>query len=418
MPNSFKSRSEESINMKFSPSDWHGKFEGSADYFAPNVQKASSARGRASPTRGRPPQRNATGIPQPSQSNGAAPVPPFPQTQAQYPPYPIPPPPPGPPPNLNFPPPNEQGVPVAKFKPEEWNKLFKDPTWALPDKKETSPRRASEATKRPKPARKPSVAQDKKPKTQDQSNPPPSKKYQATADDVTNGDTDAMDIDSGTPPAADANKNKAGSGAAPASAQIHATVGAMPNGSATAPPSATTVHPSPPGLNGVGTAMINEETFAPPRTDNLGMNGVGDALPFESKASNSHPTKPNTAQKLKFPHMPAAPVMPHAYDQVFVDMYFQKFEQYCKDYMHATKAMTAHFVARDAELASDLPDRFAHHRGEMSKKIGFPGYLARMKEDEQVLMTWNTYQEHHLKALAQCEEVRNKSMKLYQTPVA
>ncbi|KAH7083390.1 hypothetical protein BKA63DRAFT_152134 [Paraphoma chrysanthemicola] len=414
MPNSFKSRSEESINMKFSPSDWHGKFEGSADYFAPSVQKAPSARGRTSPTRGRPPQRNATGIPQPRQTNGVPPTSPFSQTQAQYSSYPIPPPPPGPPPNLNFPPPSEQAVPAAKFKPEEWDKLFKDPTWAFPDKKETSPRRAPDATKRPKAARKPSVAQDKK------SNPPRSKKYQATADDVTNGDADAMDIDSATPPVTDASRTKATSGAAPTPIQTEATneAGAIPNGFATAPPSATTAQPPAPGLNGVGTDMINEETFAPPKTDNLGMNGLGETLPFDSQASNIHPTKSNTAQKLKFPNMPTAPKPPHTYDQAFVDMYFHNFEQYCRDYMKATKAMTAHFVARDAELASDLPGRFAHHRGEMSKKVGFPSYMAKMKEDETVLETWKFYQESHLKAMAQCEEVRNKSMKLYQTPVA
>ncbi|KAF2036742.1 hypothetical protein EK21DRAFT_95964 [Setomelanomma holmii] len=420
MPNSFKSRSEESINMKFSPSDWHGKFEGSADYFAPNVQKASAARGRTSPTRGRPAQRNATGVSQSSQSNGAPSTSPFAQTQAPYPSYPIPPPPPGPPPNLNFPPPTGQGGPAAKFKPEEWNKFFKDPKWALPtDKKETSPRRAADAPKRPKPPRKASVAQDKKSKTQDQPNSPQPKKYQATADEVINGDADAMDIDSGTPPVSNAGQARpAADTAVPAHTASVNGASAMPNGTAAAPPPATASNPPAPGLNGVGTAMINEETFAPPKTGSLGMNGVGDALPFDSQASNAHPTKPNTAQKLKFPNMPMAPRPPHTYDQAFVDLYFHNFEQYCRDYMKATQAMTAHFVARDAELASDLPDRFAHHRGEMSKKIGFPSYMARMKEDETVLETWKFYQESHLKAMAQCEEVRNKSMKLYQTPVA
>jgi curved DNA-binding protein CbpA len=401
-PTSFKSRSEESINMKFSPSDWHGKFESSADYFAPNMQKGASAKGRMSPTRGRPPQRHATDRNPPSQqSMGSNPASPFSQPQAQYQSYPIPPPPPGPPPNLNFPPPQaEPDVQAAKFKPEEWTNYFKEPSWVFSDQKETSPRRAPEAVKRPKAARKGSVAQDKRPRAQDQAGTSPSKKYQATADDAEKGDTDAMDIDPSTPPV---QTEESANGQTPA--------GTMPND-----PPAT--KPRVAGLNGVTTALVDDDTFIAPKTSSMGLNGVGDALPFPSESSKTHPTKSNTAQKLKFPNMPLPPALPTTYDQVFVDLYFSRFETYCKDYMKATKAMTTHFVARDAELAGNLDDRFAHHRGETTKKLGFASYLARMKEDEQVIETWRVYQQNHIRAMAQCEEVRNRSMKMYQTPVA
>lgn len=146
----------------------------------------------------------------------------------------------------------------------------------------------------------------------------------------------------------------------------------------------------------------------------MGLNGLSDTLPFPSESSKSHPTKPSTVQKLKFPSMPLAPTLPTSYDQVFVDLYFNRFETYCKDYMKATAAMTAHFVARDAELAGTLDDRFAHHRGETTNKLGFQGYMNRMKEDEQVLETWAVYQQSHIKAMATCEEVRNRTMKMYQ----
>jgi curved DNA-binding protein CbpA len=409
-PKNFKSRSEESINMKFSPSDWHGKFESSADYFAPNMQKSSAAKGRTSPTRGRPPQRTATERNPPSnQSNGQPPVSPFSNSQAQYQSYPIPPPPPGPPPNLNFPPPPaDSSAQAATFKPEEWSNYFKEPSWVFSDKKETSPRRASEAaTKRPKAPRKGSAAQDKRAKAQDQPGPSRSKKYQATADDAEKGDADAMDIDSSTPPVQNTESTTATS-----QGQGTNGAGTIPNGPATA------AKPPASGLNGVTTALVDDETFAAPKTGSMGLNGIGEALPFPSESSKAHPAKPNSAQKLKFPHMPLAPALPTTYDQVFVDLYFSQFETYCKNYMKATQEMTKHFVARDAELAGNLSDRFAHHRGETSKKLGFTSYMARMKEDEQVLETWQVYQQSHLRAMAHCEEVRNRTMKLYQTPVA
>ncbi|KAF1911186.1 hypothetical protein BDU57DRAFT_524951 [Ampelomyces quisqualis] len=407
--NSFKSRSEESINMKFSPSDWHGKFEGSADYFAPNIPKGSSAKGRTSPTRGRLPQRNPTERnPSSNQSMGPPPVSPFSQTQPQqhapYSSHPIPPPPPGPPPNVNFPPcPAKPSAPAATFKPEEWSNYFKEPSWVFSDKKETSPRRASENTKRPKAARKASVAQEKRPKVQDQNEPSRPKRYQATADDAEKGDADAMDIDLDTPPV------QCTEPAAGLSTNAASTT-SIGSGAAGKPPAA--------GLNGVTSALVDDDTFAAPQTGSMGLNGMGDALPFYSEPSKTHPTKPNSAQKLKFPNMPLPPALPTTYEQVSVDLYFSRFETYCKDYMKATKEMTAHFIARDAELAGNLDDRFAHHRGETTKKLGFASYLARMKEDEQVLGTWQVYQDNHLKAMEQCEEVRNRTMKLYQTPVA
>jgi curved DNA-binding protein CbpA len=402
-PNNFKSRSEESINIKFSPSDWHGKFEGNADYFTPNIPKGASARGRTSPTRGRPPQRTATERGPPMNSAMPPPVSPFSQSQTQYPSYPIPPPPPGPPPNVNFPPSVEPGAPAAKFKPEEWAGHFKEPSWVFSSQKETSPRRASEATKRPKGTRKASAPQDKRPKAQGIPEESPPKKYQATADDATAGDADAMDIDSSTPPVQ--NNVPSMNGSRRASAPPHALNGF-----------ANPTHPPAPGLNGVTAALVDDATFAAPATS-MGLNGFGDALPFPSESSKTHPTKPNSAQKLKFPNLPKPPALPTTYDQVFVDLYFSRFETYCKDYMKATKEMTAHFLGRDAELASNLDDRFAHHRGETSKKLGFTSYMARMKEDEQVLQTWQVYQQKHLTAMEQCEEVRNRTMKLYQSPV-
>ncbi|KAL5118530.1 hypothetical protein ACEQ8H_003545 [Pleosporales sp. CAS-2024a] len=393
MPNSFKSRSEESINVKFSPSDWHGKFESSSDYFAPKVPTGPSAKGRTSPTRGRPLQQNP---PSSTSSLGAHPTSPLSQSQTQYPSFPIPPPPPGPPPNVNFPPAGEGAVPTAKFEPDEWAKHFKEPTWVFSESKETSPRRAADSTKRPKGSRKGSVQQDKRAaKATEKAEKAPRKKYQATADDADKADVDAMDIDSGTPPIP------------PPRPATNGTASQTNGTSATCQPPAA-------GLNGVNTALVDDDTFAPPQpADGIDLNSLSSTLPFPSAPSTMHPTKPATVQKLKFPHMPVPPVPLTSYTPATLESYFSRFETYCRDYMRATAAMTAHFVARDAELSSSLDERFAHTRGEGGKKLGFASYLKRSMEDEEVLQTWAVYQENHIKAMRMCEEVRNKGLKIF-----
>ncbi|EMD93252.1 hypothetical protein COCC4DRAFT_59120 [Bipolaris maydis ATCC 48331] len=396
MPNTFKSRSEESINMKFSPSDWHGKFEGSNSYFAPDIPKGASGKGRTSPTRGRASQRNAT-----DRNPFAAQPNPFTPT------HPIPPPPPGPPPGLNFAQP-PVAPHAAKFSPQDWQETFKDPHWVYNDAKETSPRRPSEATKRPKAPRKASVQQNGASKAQGQSDAS-RPKYQAFAEEPTNGDADAMDIDSG-PPSSD----KKGATTGPTMPKLNTTLpNTTPNGSSTAPPSTTTAKPPAEGLNGLGPDFI--KPLVEPQKNGLGgMASVGDALPFSSEASNSHPIKANAAKSLKYPEIPLAPPVPAKLDLASIDNYFERMGSYVKSYRNYCKVLTGHFAARSVEM-EDLDDHFIRNRGETTKKVGFVSYLAKMEEDESVMETWKVAQERHIVALQQCADVRTKALKLYQT---
>ncbi|EUC32730.1 hypothetical protein COCCADRAFT_5651 [Bipolaris zeicola 26-R-13] len=396
MPNTFKSRSEESINMKFSPSDWHGKFEGSNSYFAPDIPKGASGKGRTSPTRGRASQRNVTDRnPFAAQPNPFAPT------------HPIPPPPPGPPPGLNFAQP-PVAPHAAKFSPQDWQETFKDPHWVYNDAKETSPRRPSEATKRPKAPRKASVQQNGTSKAQSQSDAS-RPKYQAFAEEPTSGDADAMDIDSG-PPSSD----KKGTTTGPTVPKLNTTLpGTTPNGSSTAPPSTTTAKPPAEGLNGLGPDFI--KPLVEPQKNGLGgMASVGDALPFSSEASNSHPIKANAAKSLKYPEIPQAPPVPAKLDLASIDHYFERMGSYVKSYRNYCKVLTGHFAARSVEM-EDLDDHFIRNRGETTKKVGFVSYLAKMEEDESVMETWKVAQERHIVALQQCADVRTKALKLYQT---
>jgi hypothetical protein len=146
------------------------------------------------------------------------------------------------------------------------------------------------------------------------------------------------------------------------------------------------------------------------------MASVGDALPFPSQASNSHPIKTNAAQSLKFPQIPFSPPPPTKLDLASADEYFNRMGTYIKSYRKYSKLLTKHFASRDAEMDGDLDDHFIRNRGETTKKLGFASYLAKMEEDESVMETWKVAQEQHITALQQCAEVRNKTMKLYQTP--
>lgn len=398
--------------MKFSPTDWHGKFE--SDYFAPNVQKGSNARGRTSPTRGRPSQRtDSERTPFTNKSMGPPPISPFSQPPPQPPQsYPIPPPPPGPPPNANFPPPPDTGVHSAKFSREAWAETFKNPNWVYTDPKETSPRRGADATKRPKAARKPSVPQNGNVKAQDQTDSA-RPKYQAFAEEATNGDADAMDIDTSTPP--DAKTSKRGARRTTTPPKIRTTVDSatVPNGATTAPSSATATKPPGPALNGLS-GIANVEPFLPPLNRGLGLNELKDTLPFPSQPAGSHPTKPNTSHRLKYPDMPTAPPAPVKVDLQSADQYFRQMETYVKAYKKYSQALTGHFKSRNVEL-EDMESNFIHHRGETTKSIGFASYLAKMREDEEVLETWKLAQERHIQALQHCEEIRNKTIKMSQT---
>ncbi|KAF2274715.1 uncharacterized protein EI97DRAFT_421899 [Westerdykella ornata] len=404
-PKPFHSRSEESINVKFSPGEWQGKFEGNPDYFAPKGQKATS------PTRGRPSTRTTA---QRSQyANKSQPPPPMPAFAV--PPFPnMPPPPP--------PPLNTQTTSSMKFSPEKWAGTFQSPHFAMPQPpKETSPRRGSNVTKKPKAnARKAAAAAAAaataaaSSSTSVDSEPEGRKaKYQAFAEEAND---DAMDIDSTTPPPGTPIRFATPTGGATSSPLASVPTpsasvpnGPTPNGTAHAPQIGPDGPPAA-GLNGLS-GLRNVEPLAPSNGAGLsGLDDLGDTLPFPSRASNAHPTKPNSAQKLKYPTVPSAPAVPAKLDDISVRTYLTQMERYVQIYREYNKTMTKHFLSREAELES-LDEHFILHRGETTTKLGFASYMRKLEEDEKVMETWKLAQEMHMQAMQKCEEVRNKTMK-------
>lgn len=248
-----------------------------------------------------------------------------------------------------------------------------------------------------------------------------------------------MDIDSSTPPAPSRNSSSTKKQAVPKSATDTKSVpvsngtastspfvaavlpgfgangsarGTAPNGSTEAPFVAAALPTF--GLDNIG-GIAKVEPFVPAQNGGFAMGELGDTLPHKSQASNAHPTKPSSAQSLKFPDIPAPPRPPTKLDRDSTDAYFTQFERYVKAYMQLSKSIATHFNARNTQL-QDVDDHFVRNRGETSKKLGFASYLDRMREDETVIATWGVAQGKHIQALEQCEEVRNKTIKLYLPP--
>jgi curved DNA-binding protein CbpA len=374
-----------SVNMNLAPSDWHGKFESMTDYFASNLRIDSAAVGQNSRSSSKLTQQTATvGKQHSDQSMGQLPVSPSPKLTVQCPYYPISSPPPGPAPNLNFPLHAEPAVQAAKFKPEEWDNYFKKPSWIFSEKL-----------------------------SQDQSEPPRSMKYQGTVDDGEEGDTDVMDIDSSTLPVQNTETPSATSQttSAPIKGQYRNSIGTIPIGAFNKAKSCAS------DLEGV-TAALMDNTFAAPKISSIGLEGNSEDLSSSSETLEANLNKFNRTHTLEFPNLPLPPASPITYSEILVDVYLSRFETYCKEYINTTKKVTSYFVTRNAELSGSIDDRFAHHRAETTKKLGFVGYMAKIKDDNKVLEMWQASQKEHIKAMEQCEKVRIKIMELYQTQVA
>jgi hypothetical protein len=235
-------------------------------------------------------------------------------------------------------------------------------------------------------------------------------RYQAFAEDAGNVDADAMDIDSGTPPIEKSAPLGAGARPVPPPPQVNGT-GKMPNNH-TKTPSTGTKRVFSPGLGGIA-GLANVEPFVPSFADGpFGVDDLKHNLPFKSQASDAHPMKPSTPQELLYPKVPTAPTVPELLDEKCTLKYLEHMEAYAMDFKIYNKKMTNHFAARHDEM-DNLDEKFTCKRGETTKKLGFTSYLRKMKEDEKVLETWKLAHEMHLKALEQCEQVRNKTLKVY-----
>jgi hypothetical protein len=291
--------------------------------------------------------------------------------------------------------------------------------------KDTSPRRGTSAQKRPKANIRKSSTAPNTTGSEPVSEEPTAKhgKYQAFAEEATNGEEDVMDIDSDTPPVekpAPLNRGsdytfKSGNPIqfSPTTREVHSSPqGQTPHSTGTLPKNAEPKSAS--GLDGLN-GLRNVEPLQPSSNGDVlsgGLTDLGDTLPFPSRASNLHPTKPKTPRDLQYGKVPAPPTPPAKLDQLSVGVYFTQMEFYVRAFREWDRTILKHFDAREADFES-LDEHFISNRGETTNKLGFPSYMRKSKEDLKVRMAWNAGHEMHLQTMELCDEIRNKTMKQY-----
>lgn len=416
-----KSRSEESINTKFSADGWSGTFAGSSEYFAP--PQTSSRRGSPSLRGGqRPGVRTATsGFGQTasaaqSPTTGGMPPPPRPQ-------------------DGSF-----SDLPSAgsetKFSKDQWEQTFKDGSWTWPPPPSIPPPSPAKGGSRAKqPSRKNSRAHSKPTssgngtatnphvvdeETEETAHPGSTNHYATTNPDTDYAEPDAMDIDN-TPPATEH----------PSQQAPHTGPLKEPR-LVSVPPSAWRQSQQPQSSNGHHralsggsgnvplTANLNDLANVAPfnqTTDGSGLNDLNPMstnLPFNSQASNTLPGTPTKPQTLSIPVMPIPPKGPTRLSKQSWHQYAQNFAVYLHAFNKFNGEMMQHFHARHQQaLAREQKGMgWLEATGDSTVGGGFGSYAREVMEDVRVREAWNMGCERQVDAVKEFDEVKEKVKRL------
>ena len=410
-----KSRSEESINTKFSADGWSGTFSGSSEYFAP--PQTSSRRGSPSLRGGqRPGVRTATsGFGQTgsaAQSPTTGPMPPPPRPQ-----------------DGSF-----SDLPSAgsdtKFSKDQWEQTFKDGSWTWPPPPSIPPPSPAKAGARGKqPSRKNSRAHSK-PTSSGNGTATNPHVVEEEADTTNNhaamnpnagySEPDAMDIDN-TPPATEHPAQQATQSgplkeprlvSVPPSAwrqsqQPHSSNGhhrTLSGGSGSVPLAAN--------LNDLANVAPFNQT-----NDGSGLNDLNPmstTLPFNSQASNTLPGTPTKPQTLAIPVMPIPPRGPTRLSKQSWHQYAQNFAVYLHAFNKFNGEMLQHFQARhqQATAREQKGMTWLEAAGDSSVGGGFGSYAREVMEDVRVREAWNMGCERQVDAVKEFDEVKDKVKRL------
>ena len=440
-PNNTRSRSHEHI-ARFSPSEWQGKFSG--DYFE---ARPSSQTRRRSPTK-------AFDNPKPRVNSTDAGT-----TQ-------MPPPPPRPPPPTSHPPPSDGlNVPQpgeVKFSPEEWSNMMKQPNWAYPPEKPPSPSRAtpkSRPTGRKQSTSKAKTSTIPKPvqvdpavdEEQDSDVKHDSGAASASSSSLKEGggehdgneadidDTgDAMDIDQETPVPPPTQKEEPRMVSVPP-ANVQKRTDSPRNGAHVRHASQPTIPqqnpPQPSRKSSAGEDLktnLSDLTagapFVPPKDAGLSsVSNMTSGLPFDSKASTTHPTKSFTPRTFDLPKPPEAPAMPtNRPTRASWDACVASMTSYMKEWSLFDRTMLNHFNSRSimlqrltqpsapaltptaSMLGAGAPSDWLAARGESTNRPGFDTYLQGLREDEKVQEHWKASCEKHKVVVEEYNKMREK----------
>ena len=394
-----KTQSSENINTNFSPSGWHGKFNGDAEDYLGAKSNGNTPRGRTSPTKGRPnvhtPFRERPRPTEPKEN-----IPPYDSTK-------MPPPPPSP--MAPLPPRSPEKVPFSE---EQWRETFKDPNWVYPGPPPMqSPRTGN--MKRPKHPRKMSTA-NKRPTV------PKPAHVSATIDKEDEGDAsneassvleseanhsssdNAMDIDPAlTPPSGMAHFSATGT-----HGQTYIDPITRIIRSAAPPPSQTNSDTDKDASRLNLSGFKKEVPFAPSQSGLKDLEDLKSTLPFPS-APSAIPGQSSAPQQLA---LPAPPRPPNALDKVTqstFDQYMAYMHAYMAEWsMYNTKMLT-HFNTRQNEVENELGNDWMSSIGMQ----GYAKYMRGVEEDFRVRKHWDVSWEKHRECMKALGKVREKAVK-------
>lgn len=394
-----KSHSSESINLQFSPSEWHGKFTGNSNEYIvpPSAKVVNSARGRLSPTKNRPSplkqnfsQTSKVGNDEITQNDLTNPpaMPAMPGATILSSPPPSPPP---------VPP---SGYAGSKYTAEEWTRHFKPATFAFPPLATNSPiprlsRKRSKASqkifsnyKRPSVSKPASVSA-----TIDDTEDAELASVTDSLSSKTSGDVDvngsAMDIDPAVTPEVDEREVKGRN----------------------KPP------PKPPKLSQED-AVTQESHMnlgdlrdvAPFAPSNEGLKNLADlsaTLPFESRPSGNKVTEGTLSpQLLKLPAPPKRIPVPETLAQTSWERYIAQMRAYMFEWNTFNTKMLTHFNERQASVETTLKPEWMSAIGDGTDKWGFSAYMQGVEEDFRVRAHWDVSWEQHRECMRGLGSVR------------
>lgn len=140
-----------------------------------------------------------------------------------------------------------------------------------------------------------------------------------------------------------------------------------------------------------------------------GMQNLSSTLPFQSKASSIHPTKPPTPQFFLIPQIPTAPAPPPK-------LTTQSWKNYCAataNYLTAFHAFNrdlhVHFresLMHEDKFVSICPD--ALEAVGSAGEVNLESYRKNVKADETIRETWSVANERHAEALEVFAGVKEK----------
>lgn len=393
-----RSHSSETINLNFSPSEWHGKFTSSTnEYFAPPPPvRGNAARGRMSPTKNRLLRPNQP-LPQQANTNNehkahdrAASIPPSPAVA-------------GPPP-----PPNTDG----KYSSEEWAQHFKPATFVFPPPPSGSPARGL-SRKRPKAPRKFPKATYKRQSVQkpasvsaavdDAEEEPEVASVAESLSSKTSGGENAMDIDPALTPPSTGQSQVYGKTKPPSQSGLSESTPRPP-----VPPRAKNDPPTSerdPHMN-LG-EIKNVAPFAPSHEGLSDLNDLTSTLPFESRSSKNAVEHP-PHQPLVLPNPPKAPQTPVTLTQTSWERYIAQMRGYMFEWNAYNTKMLSHFSDRQVLVDNTLRPEWMSAIGEGTEKWGFKAYMQGVEEDFRVREHWDVSWEKHRECMKALGGVRQR----------